>query len=232
MLSEENNETSFPYSTEQRGFATVAALKTIMLDITIAAFVFLDILIIIQNWGHLPFSSDLMQIWDSFPFLYGILELWLHRQSCCRVPSPWLMPPMALHAVVGSVLKLLVHQGGDRLGQSSGDTNLGPWPRALAAQWEHGMPGADGVTAMGMGWMQHVYAVPGEFRGTQASLQVLRERSAPVVENTNTKYFGDSQQRNWASASLLLYYFFGWLFFGCFFFLFSLLPSPHLPVSS
>lgn len=75
--------------------------------------------------------------------------------------------------------------------------------------------------------MQHVYAVPGEFRGTQASLQVLRERSAPVVENTNTKYFGDSQQRNWASASLLLYYFFGWLFFGCFFFFFSLSSPLH-----
>lgn len=139
---------------------------------------------------------------------------------------------MALHAVEVSMLKMPVHQGGDRLGQGSSDINLGPWPHALEAQWEQGMPGADGVTAMGMGWMQHVYAVPGEFRGTQASLQVLRERSAPVVENTNTKYFGDSQQRNWASASLLLYYFFGWLFLLLFFFFFSLLLSPHLPVSS
>lgn len=94
------------------------------------------------------------------------------------------------------------------------------------------MPGADGVTAVDMGWMQHVYAVSGEFQGTQASLQVLRQRSAPVVENTNTNYFRDSQQRNWASASLLLYFF--WLAFfrlGFCSFL-SLLLSPHLPVSS
>lgn len=139
---------------------------------------------------------------------------------------------MAMHAVVGSTLKLPVHQGGDRCGQGSGDSSLGPWPRALEAQWEQAMPAVDGVTAMDMGWMQHVYAVPGEFRGTQASLQVLRERSAPVVENTNTKYFRDSQQRNWASASLLLYFF--WLAFfrlGFYSFL-SLLLSPHLPVSS
>lgn len=124
-------------------------------------------------------------------------------------------------------LKLPVHQGGDRSVQGSSDTNP-----ALEAQWEQGMPGADGVTAMGMGWMQHVYAVPGEFQGTQASLQVLRERSALVVENTNTKYFGDSQQRNWVSSSLLLYLFFGCLSFGCFLFFFSPSSSLHTSVSS
>lgn len=49
MPSEENNDTSFPYRAEQKGFLTVAALKTIMLDITVAPFIFLDILIIIQH---------------------------------------------------------------------------------------------------------------------------------------------------------------------------------------
>lgn len=49
MLSKENNESSFPYSAEQRGFVTVGALKTIMLDITIALFIFLDVPAIIQD---------------------------------------------------------------------------------------------------------------------------------------------------------------------------------------
>lgn len=60
---------------------------------------------------------------------------------------------MAMHAMVGSLLKPPVHQGGGRSGQGSSDTNVGSWPCAMEAQWEQGMPGSDGVTAMGMGWM-------------------------------------------------------------------------------
>lgn len=112
MLSEEKNETSFPYRAEQRCFVTVGALKTIMPGITIAPFIFLDILIIIQDWGHHLFSSDLIRIWDSFPFLHGILELWLHRQSCCQIQSPW--PCMLWWAACWSHLCTREEAGQDR----------------------------------------------------------------------------------------------------------------------
>lgn len=62
---------------------TVGALKTTVLDIIIAPFIFLDVLVIIQDRRRLLFSPDLMRIPDPSLFLRGLLELRRHRQSCC-----------------------------------------------------------------------------------------------------------------------------------------------------
>lgn len=47
--SKGNFKTIFLYSAEQRSYITVGALKTTVLDIIIACFIFLDALVIIQD---------------------------------------------------------------------------------------------------------------------------------------------------------------------------------------
>lgn len=47
--SKGNNKTSFLYSAEQKVYVTVGALKTTVLGIIIAPFIFLDVLVIIQD---------------------------------------------------------------------------------------------------------------------------------------------------------------------------------------
>lgn len=47
--SKGSNKTSLLYSAEQRRYVTVGSLKTTVLDVIIAPFIFLDILLIIQD---------------------------------------------------------------------------------------------------------------------------------------------------------------------------------------
>lgn len=118
----------------------------------IAPFIFLDILLIIQDWECLHFFPDLTRISDLFYSFMAFLSCGFTDSHAMECHSWCSSPPVPLNAVAGSTSELPMHWGGDRSGQGSSDTSH----CALEAGRVQAAPGAGGVSAMGAGWMQHV----------------------------------------------------------------------------